>query len=308
MSHPFDTEGSLTQPTIGLTAAEAQSRLRSYGPNQLPPPPRRSIWARIWGQVRDPMILLLIAAGTMTGALGDVPDTIIIATVVVFNTVIGVVQELRAEQAITALHALTAPVATVVRDGEVQEIPANKVVPGEILRLTAGDQVPADAEVLSADRLQLDQSAMTGESLPIDVTQNDEVTAGTLVTRGRATTRVTRTGLSSGLGQIALLIATSPQPPTPLQRRLTQLSRLLVWIVLILTAAVLVFGFAEGKSLVDLAILGVSLAVAAVPESLPAVVAIALALGAHRMARRAAVVRSLPAVETLGSVSVYCHR
>jgi P-type Ca2+ transporter type 2C len=250
------------------------------------------------------MIVLLLGAGTLTAALGDVPDTIIIATVVVLNTLIGVVQEVRAERAITALHALTAPVASVTRDGASRQIPAEEVVPGDILRLTAGDLVAADAEVLAAYRLQLDRSAMTGESMPVDVGDQDEVAAGTLVTSGRAVTRVTRTGADSGLGKLALLIATAPERPTPLQRRLTQLSRTLVTVVGMLTVVIAGIGLSQGRSVTDMAILGVSLAVAAVPESLPAVVALALAMGAYRMARRDAVVRKLPAVETLGSVSV----
>ena len=290
--------------STGLTAAEATLRLTEFGENRLPSAPPRPLWRRVWAQVRDPMILLLLAAGALTSVLGDVPDTVIIVVVVVLNTLIGVVQEVRAEKAIAALHALTAPLASVVRDGEVVQIPAHEVVPGDVLRLAAGDLVSADAVVLSAHRLQLDRSAMTGESVPVDIVDRDEVTAGTLVTRGRGVAAVSRTGAESGLGRLALLIAEAPERPTPLELRLRRLSRLLVGIVGILTGLVVVLGLLQHRSLTEMAIVGVSLAVAAVPESLPAVVAVALAMGAHRMALRQAVVRKLPAVETLGSVSV----
>jgi Ca2+-transporting ATPase len=294
----------LSRSVAGLSSAQASRLLAEHGPNSLPPPRRRTAGQRVLAQLRDPMILLLLAAGAVTATLGDVTDTIVIAVVVVLNTGLGVVQELRAERAIAALNQMSAPVARVVRDGRMAEIEAAEVVPGDIVHLEAGDVVPADGVLVEAHRLQVDESAMTGESVPVDHDRNDEVLAGTVVTRGRGLAEVTRTGVFSGLGQIAQSIATAPLRPTPLQQRLTGLSRILVLTVLVLVAVVLGLGVLQGRGLVEMLIVAVSLAVAAVPESLPAVVSVALALGAHRMAKRSAVVRRLPAVETLGSVTV----
>ena len=288
----------------GLGTAEAKRLLAAHGPNRPPEAPPRRLPARVWTQVRDPMILLLLAAGTLTAVLRDLPDTLIIAAVVVFNTATGVIQEVRADRAVAALHAMVAPMARVVRDGELCEVAAEEVVPGDLLLLTAGEVVPADAVLGDAHGLEIDESAMTGESLPVARTAGEEVTGGTLVTRGRGEATVSRTGAESGLGRLAAMMAAAPTRATPLQRRLTELSRWLVGIVLLLTAVVVSIGLLQHRPVTEMAVIGVSLAVAAVPESLPAVVTVALALGAHRMARRKAVVRNLPAVETLGSVTV----
>jgi Ca2+-transporting ATPase len=288
----------------GLDSAEAVRRLQTYGPNRPPSPRPRRLHTRVWAQVRDPMILLLLAAGTLTFALQDYRDTIIIAAVVVFNSLIGVIQEIRSDRAIAALHALTTPLAKVRRDGTMLEMSTEQIVPGDSVYLDAGDVVPADGTLVTARDLQVDQSMMTGESVPVALLDGESVTGGTLVTRGRAVFTVTETGADSGLGRLATMMLNAPVRATPLQRRLSRLSRVFVGIVTLLTALVVAIGLAQGRPLSEMAIVGVSLAVAAVPESLPAVVAIALALGAHRMATRSAVVRRLPAVETLGSVTV----
>jgi Ca2+-transporting ATPase len=258
----------------------------------------------VWTQVRDPMILLLIAAGSLTAALHDVSDTVVIGMVVVFNTATGLVQEVRADRAVAALRDLAPARTHAWRDGVLVEVDCAEVVPGDLLSLAAGDVVPADGVVCSARQLQLDESMMTGEALPVDRHADEDLEGGTLVTGGRAVVRVTRTGADSGLGRLAAMMAATPRSRTPLQQRLASLSRLLVVVVLVLVSLVVALGLAQGRPVADMAVLGVSLAVAAVPESLPAVVTVALALGAHRMARRNAVVRRLPAVETLGSVSV----
>jgi P-type Ca2+ transporter type 2C len=250
------------------------------------------------------MILLLLGALVVTSTIGDYTDSAIIAAVVVLNTSIGVFQEVRAEQAIAALGRMAAPVAHVFRDGALAQVPATEVVPGDVLRLEAGDVVPADADLLEAFALQVDESAMTGESVPVGMVAGGEVLAGTVLTKGRGVAEVTRTGADSGLGKIAALIAGAGLRPTPLQRRLRRLSHLLVVAVLTLAALVFVLGLLRGEAVVDMLILAVSLSVAAIPESLPAVVSVSLALGAYRMAQRSAVVRWLPAVETLGSVTV----
>ncbi len=290
--------------TVGLTTDEANRLLAVHGPNSLPraKPPR--LLVRVVAQLRDPMLLLLLLVGTFTTLTHDVTDTVIIAAVILVNTTLGLVQERRAHRAILALDDLAAPWAVVLRDGSRARIPAPEVVPGDALSLEAGDVVAADALVLEAHALQLDESAITGESLPRDCEAGETVEAGTVVTRGRGLSTVTRTGRSSGLGRIAALVAAAPVRTTPLQQRLTRLSGELVVGVLVLAAVVLGLGVLRGRPVTDMIVVALSLAVAAVPESLPAVVSIALAMGAHRMARRNAVVRRLPAVETLGSVTV----
>jgi Ca2+-transporting ATPase len=250
------------------------------------------------------MIMMLCAAWAVVLAIGDRQDATIIAAVVVLNTVIGVVQEVRAQRAVDALTRMASPHAHVRRDGVVVEIAAADVVPGDLVRLEAGDVVPADVAITESSALQVDESAMTGESVPVDRAVGDEVLAGTVVSRGRGWGNVVGTGPDSGLGRIAALVASAAPRPTPLQRRLSILSRQLVVVTAALCAVVMVLSVLRGSTFVDAAILAVSLGVAAIPESLPAVVTVALALGAHRMAGRSAVVRSLPAVETLGSVTV----
>ncbi|GAW50897.1 MULTISPECIES: cation-translocating P-type ATPase [unclassified Nocardioides] len=288
----------------GLSSADAESRLREFGPN-LPPRARpRSFVSRVVGQLRDPTILLLIAAAVVVTVLGDVTDAGIIAAVVVLNTAIGVVQEMRAATALAALDELSAPQATVRRDGRLVRVSGADVVPGDLLRLEAGDIVAADGELTAAAGLQVDESAMTGESVPVGRGIGEPVLGGTVVTRGRGGAVVTRTGADSGLGRIATSLLATGIRPTPLQVRLARLSRQLVVLTLALAALVLGLGLLRGEPLDDMVILAVSLAVAAIPESLPAVVSIALALGAYRMARHSALVRRLPAVETLGSVTV----
>ncbi|MGW5055663.1 cation-translocating P-type ATPase [Actinokineospora sp. NPDC004072] len=297
----------MTQTTgesaFGLSEADAAEALDREGRNIIPEPRRPGVASRAAAQLRDPMIMLLLAAMALSTALGDVTDTVVIAVVVVLNTAVGIIQELRAERALTALRKLSAPTARIVRDGVAAQRPAEDVVPGDLVLLEAGDIVPADGDLLSHHNLQVDEAALTGESVPVDK-DGGEVHAGTVVTRGRGAFRVTRTGADSALGRIAALLDGQGTRPTPLQRRLAALGRLLAAAALGLSAVVAAIGLVQGRPIGEVALTGISLAVAAVPESLPAVVTLALALGAHRMARRAAVVRALPAVETLGSVTV----
>ncbi len=288
----------------GLSSAEAAQRLEQHGTNALPVRAARTVFSRVGDQLRDPMIVLLLAAAVVTIGVGDIADTVVIALVVVLNSAIGVVQEVRADRAIAELDRLAAPVARVVRDGVVVPRPGPELVLDDVVLVEAGDVVPADAVVTESYGLQVDESAMTGESQPVDRAAAEELFAGTVVTRGRAVVTVVRTGAASGLGQIAQLIATAGVASTPLQQRLRRLSRELVVIVVVASVVVFVLGLARGRSVTEMLLTAVSLSVAAVPESLPAVVSVALALGAHRMARRSALVRRLPAVETLGSVTV----
>jgi Ca2+-transporting ATPase len=288
----------------GLTEGEAARRLTEHGPNTTAVPEPPSALFRVMEQLRDPMILLLLGAAVLTATLHDVADLAVILIVIVLNTTVGVVQELRAEHALAALNRLAAPQATVLRSGRATVIPAADVVPGDLVLLEAGDIVPADLELSAAVRLQTDESALTGESLPVEKDTGEEVFAGTVVTRGRGSGIVSRTGPASALGRIAGLLSDQRPRPTPLQLRLRSLSRILSVAALTLSGVVAVAGLLRGLPAADMIVTAVSLTVAAVPESLPAVVTLALAIGAHRMARRSAVVRRLPAVETLGSVTV----
>ncbi len=295
---------TLRRPPRGLTAAQAADRRNTDGPNSVSRPRPRRLAGRIGHQLTDPLVALLVAAAAVTAALGDVPDTAVIALVVIVNTAIGVTQEVRADHAIAALDALTAPTARVVRDGVDLVVPAAEVVRDDLVRLEAGDVVPADLALTAAFRLQVDESAMTGESVPVGKAAGDEVQAGTVVVTGRGSGTVLRIGAGSGLGVIAALVARTRPGKTPLQRRLARLGRVLGITVVILSSLVFALGVAAGRPVVVMAVTAVSLVVAAVPESLPAVVTLALALGARRMAAAHAIPRRLAAVETLGSVTV----
>jgi Ca2+-transporting ATPase len=288
----------------GLTTLEASRRLVEHGANELPLERSMGLLARIGNQLRDPMIMLLCGALVLVVAVGDHADAVIIGAVIVLNTTIGVVQDVRAQHAVEALSRMAAPRAHVWRDGVLMEVAAGDVVPGDSVRLEAGDIVPADLLLVEASSLEVDESTMTGESMPVRRDVAEEVVSGTVVTRGRGIGRVVRTGGDSGLGRIAALVAGAGLRPTPLQRRLARLSQQLVLVVSVICVAVFVLAIGQGMSWSGASVLAVSLGVAAVPESLPAVVTISLAPGARRMARRSAVVRRLPAVETLGSVTV----
>jgi len=242
-------------PDDGLTDAEAAERLASVGPNALPRPRPVSTTARVLAQLRDPMILLLLAAGLVTVVVSDASDALVIALVVVVNTTVGVVQDVRADQAIAELDALTAPSAEVVREGRRLQVPAVELVPGDLVRLEAGAVVPADLRLREAVTLSVDESAMTGESQPVDRTAGEEVLAGTVPTRGRALGEVVRTGADSGLGRIAGLLGSARVRDTPLQRRLRRLSRDLVLLVLAIGAVVVALGLARGEPLVQTSIL-----------------------------------------------------
>jgi Ca2+-transporting ATPase len=293
----------------GLSSAEAADRLARYGPNELPRARTTPLWRLITGQLRDPLILVLIVAAALTLATGDWTDAGVILLVIVVNTSVGVAQEVKAGQAIAALSELTAPEARVLRDGEQHLRPASEVVPGDVLVLAEGDIVPADAVVIDAAALLVDESALTGESVPVDKAaadgddQADVVSAGTVVVRGRGIAAVTATGRDSSMGRVAALMG-GRQGLTPLQRRLAGVGRVLAIAAVVLCLIVLAIGLARGQGAELMVITAISLVVAAVPESLPAVVTLALALGARRMSARSALIRRLPAVETLGSVTV----
>jgi P-type Ca2+ transporter type 2C len=295
--------------TGGLSDAEVELRRRRYGPNAVPTKPRAGPLRRMAAQLRDPTIVLLLGAALLASALRDFRDVAVILVVVVVNTVIGVGQEVRAERALEALRALAEPAARVWRNGVLTDVAAVELVPGDRIVVEAGDVVPADGALAEAAGVEVNEAALTGESQPVAKgTRPDEdrqVRAGTVVTRGRGTALVTATGPHSAIGAIASLLGREPTRATPLQGRLRGLGRILAVAAVVLSMLVLGEGLLRGRPLSEMVLTAVSLAVAAVPESLPAVVVLALALGARRMSRRSAIMRRLSAVETLGSVTVF---
>ena len=306
----------------GLTEREAAHRLEKYGPNQLAQPDPPSLFLRVLGQLKDPMILVLLAAAAISLAASggeDWLDGAIILVIVMVNGVISITQEDHAQQALEELRRMSSPQATALREGAPRKISATALVPGDVILLEAGDQVPADARILECSRLQADESAMTGESLPVEketrgaLPENtplgDQVNmliAGTLITAGRGTALVVATGMDTQMGRIAGLLLDSGEGDTPLQKRMGEISRSLSLLCLAVCAVMFGVGLFQGKGLLDMFLTAVSLAVAAIPEGLPAIVTIVLALGVQRLAARNAIVKKLPAVETLGCAGVIC--
>lgn len=299
----------MTMVSNGLSTVEAERRLGEVGPNVVAQRGRVSVWSSIGVQLRNPLVVVLLMAFVLTLATGDLADAVVISIVVVVNTTVGVFEEIRADRAITALSQLTVPSVRVRRDGVEVALPSAQLVPGDVVALGEGDIVPADCDLLEASSLLVDESALTGESVAIGKSvdrgelEGRTLSSGTVVVKGRALARVSGTGAFSALGQIATLLDGRVQS-THLQKRLAGLGRILALAAVALCGLVFALGLARGQSLELMTITAISLAVAAVPESLPAVVTLSLALGARRMASRNAVVRRLPAVETLGSVTV----
>ncbi|MHA6794228.1 cation-translocating P-type ATPase [Pseudonocardia bannensis] len=315
---PADVARALgVDPAVGLAGAEAADRLLTNGLNDLPRDPPRSILHSVLAQLRETMILVLLVAAGLTAITGDLADCAVILLVITVNTTVGVLQERRAVGAVTALRSLATPYATVVRDGTAQRIAARGLVPGDVLRVAEGDVVGADARLVDAHELQVDEALLTGESLPAERDAQADTPAsavlsdrrtmlhgGTLVVHGTGTAVVVATGPRTALGGIAALLHERDVPDTPLQRRLAALGRRLSLAATLGCALVVVLGLFRGEPWELMVVAGISLAVAAIPESLPAVVALALAAATRRMAARGAIVRSLPAVEALGSVTV----
>jgi Ca2+-transporting ATPase len=308
-----------TDPEAGLTGAEAASRLRASGLNELPEgPPLRP--GRIFlSQFASTMVAVLLAAAAVSALLGDRVDTVAIVAIVLLNALLGFTQEYRAEKAMAALSRLAAPVVKVRRDGGVRVIPARELVPGDILLLETGDRVPADARLVEGHSLRTDESPLTGESVPVEKTpdpltdpdlpigdRRNSLYLGTIVVHGRGTAVATGTGRETELGRIARMLSEVRREPTPLQRRMADLGRNLALLALAIVALIFGMGLLRGEDPVLLFLTAVSLAVAAIPEGLPAVVTVTLALGSQRMLARRALIRKLPAVETLGSVTVIC--
>ena len=303
----------------GLSGDSARAALERHGGNEIRVSARRGPGRILLGQFADFMILVLIVAAVISGIVGDPKDAVAIVVIVLLNAVIGAVQEYRAERAVAALREMAAPEARVRREGHVRTIPAADVVPGDIILLEAGGIVPADLRLLETADLRLDESVLTGESeavgkatgalagadLPVADRRNMAF-KGTLVAGGRGAGVVVATGMDTELGRIATLLHKDEIPRTPLQRRLTQFGQRLALAVLFVCAIFFGAGLLRGEPLILMFLTAVTLAVAAIPEALPAVVTISLAFGARTMSRHHALIRRLPAVETLGSVTIIC--
>jgi Ca2+-transporting ATPase len=302
----------------GLTAEEAGRRLLEVGPNEIQRAEATPAWRRLAGQLTSPLIWLLLAAAAISAVLKELPNAIAIGVIVVVNALVGFFQEHRAERSLLALRSMTAPRARLLRDGRQIVVSAAEIVPGDVLILKAGDVVAADARLLEAHALSTNEAPLTGESAPVEkrtapapaeaplAERVDFVFLGTSVAAGTGRAEVVATGMKTELGKIAHLIATAEQTATPLQQRLERVSRTLLMLCLAIVTVTALVGLARGLSALDVFMSAVSLAVAAVPEGLPAIVTIALAIGVQRMAGRNVLIRKLPAVETLGSVTVIC--
>src|SRR5665811_1523162 len=307
-----------TDPLRGLTAAEAAARLVRFGSNLLPHAATAGALRRFVRQFQHPLIYVLLAAGATTLALGEAVDSCVIFGVVLVNSVIGFVQESKAEAALDALRAMVRTEARVVRDGRARTVASDELVPGDLVRVEAGDKVPADLRLLGHAELHVDESALTGESVPV---VKDEVAlpsetavadrrnmlySGTLVTHGTGSAIVVATGAQTELGEIHRLVGAADVLATPLTRKLAGFSKILTVVILALAAVTFAVGVARGEEPAYMFTAAVALAVGAIPEGLPAAVTITLAIGVSRMARQRAVIRRLPAVETLGSTTVIC--
>jgi len=306
-------------PQNGLAATEAAARLQRDGRNELREKPRRGLLRMLLDQFADFMILVLIGAAVISGVIGDVKDTVAIIVIVVLNAVIGFVQEFRAERAMAALKAMAAVSAKVLRGGETLTLPAAEIVPGDLVLLEAGNVVPADLRLIEAAQLKVDEATLTGESVTVEKHTRALAEAGlslgdrknlaykgTVVTYGRARGVAVATGMDTELGKIAASLQQDGELKTPLQKRLSQFGRRLALAALAICVMVFVIGVMRGESVMLMLLTAISLAVAAIPEALPAVVTISLALGARKMVKQHALIRRLPAVETLGSVTFIC--
>ena len=303
----------------GLSPQEAGVRLGQYGPNELREKKKKTLLVILLDQFRDFMILVLIAAAVISGFLGELSDTVAIIVIVVLNAVIGFIQEYRAEKAMAALKKMSAPSATVIRNGVPSVIAASELVPGDLITLEAGNLVPADARLLESAQLKVEEAALTGESMPaekhIEALHDEQlplgdrknmVYKGTFVVYGRGRGLVVSTGMDTELGNIATMLQEEEEVKTPLQKRLASFGQKLAVAVLAICVIVFAIGVIRGEGPLLMLLTAISLAVAAIPEALPAVITISLALGAKKLVRQNALIRKLPAVETLGSVTFIC--
>ncbi|WP_404462197.1 calcium-translocating P-type ATPase, SERCA-type [Sutcliffiella horikoshii] len=303
----------------GLSETEAKNRLLQYGTNELQEAERPNAFLVFLEQFKDFMVVVLLAATLISGLLGEYIDAVAIIAIVIINAFLGFFQERKAEKSLQALKELSAPQVTVLREKEWRKVASREIVVGDIIKFGSGDRIGADLRIVQASSLEIEESALTGESVPAvksdkpvhgsDISIGDQENMafmGTLVTRGTGVGVVVATGMNTAMGQIADLLQTAETTITPLQRKLEQLGKILITVALILTMLVVLVGVLQGHSLYEMFLAGVSLAVAAIPEGLPAIVTVALSLGVQRMIKKKSIVRKLPAVETLGCASVIC--
>ena len=313
------TERLQVDPSVGLSSAEAAERAERYGPNRLAETPPRPRWKLFLDQFRSGIVVLLAGAAVLAAAFGDLKDPIVIAVVLLINAVLGYTQEAKASNALAALEKMLVSRVRVRRDGAVHEVVTDDLVPGDIVLLEAGDRVPADGRILMAANLSVDESALTGESVAVEkdgsVASGAEVPLGdrvgslymnTTVTRGRSEMVVTATAMDTEMGKVADLLNAAEVGDTPLQRQLDGLTKRLAAIALVAVGLVFVLQMVQGETFGDAALGAVALAVAAIPEGLPAVVTVTLAVGISQMAKRNAIVKRLHSVETLGSTTTIC--
>lgn len=321
--HLISTEQALQEvestQAEGLSDEEAQRRLHLYGPNEIIEGASKSILRMLWEQLTEPLVLILIFAALISAALGKADSVIAISAIVVLNAILGISQEYRAEKAIAALKKMSAPLVRVRRGGQLETVGSQDLVPGDVVLLEAGNIVPADARVLSSANLRVQEASLTGESYPVDKLthtlvgdnmpigdRDNMVYLGTSVAYGRGEAVVTSTGMETELGHIAQLIQGVGNDRSPLQRRMDELGKVMMVAAIVVMGIAFAIGLIAGYPLEEILLTSVAIAVAVVPEGLPAVVTISLALGAQRMLRQRALIRKLPAVETLGSVTVIC--
>ena len=308
-----------TRLDVGLSEAEAQTRLAQHGPNELQAAQRISPWTILLEQFKNVLIVILLIAAALSFFLGHGVESIAIAVIVLFAVLLGFAQEYRAERAIEALREMAAPNATVVRDGEEVEVPARELVPGDVVQLYTGNKIPADVRLVEAINLQVEEAALTGESMPVEKhtaplsnaqlvvsDRKNMAYAGTVATYGRGTAVVVATGMHTEFGKIAQLLQTIETGKTPLQENLDKVGATLARAAFVVVGIIVALGLVRGQPFIDMLIFGIALAVAVVPEALPAVVTISLAIGVQRMVKRHALMRRLAVVETLGSTSVIC--
>jgi Ca2+-transporting ATPase len=313
-----ETLQKLETKRAGLTAVETRKRLQEYGPNRLEGKKKTSPVLVFLSQFLSPLIYVLLVAAIITAAVGHYLDTWVVLGALVLNAIIGFVQEIRAEKAMEALIQLAAPRASVRRGGAISEIPAHNLVPGDVILLEVGDRIPADVRLLEVSNFKTNESTLTGESVPVDkysrsfqgdlpiAERKNMAFMGTIVTYGRATAVVVKTGMSTEMGKIASNIREVKREKTPLQKSVSKLSRYLVIIFLIVCVLLVIIGLVKGLEWLEVFLLAVAAAVSAIPEGLPAVLTVVLAVGMRMMAHRHAIIRKLVAVETLGSATVIC--
>jgi Ca2+-transporting ATPase len=313
----LDWFGSTVQK--GLGKAEIEKNRSVYGVNELKKKEKSSFLKILLSQFTDFLVMVLLGAALISGYLGELPDTVAIILIVLLNAILGAVQEYRAEKALEALQSLSSPWVSVVREGQVQKILTTELVPGDLVNLVSGDLVPADMRILESHHFRVDESLLTGESLPVEKntsqielletqisSQSNMLFKGTLVSSGRAVGLVVRTGMDTELGKIAHLLNREMEVKTPLQVRMGLFAKRIAFVVLALCAVIFVFGVLRGEKITQMLLTALSLAVAAIPEALPAVMSVSLALGAKSLVKQNALIRKLPAVEALGSVTVIC--